>query len=759
MLERARRHLAGLALGRFNLTFLFIVAAAAIPAALVVVAGLYPQHDSLLAFEHFAYTYSTLRQWLEIPSWNPYVGYGQTTTLFDLTYLGPPQYSAMAIGALLGLHDLDAFCLSLWASQTMYLAGLFLLARELRIPHRHGLLLVLAASLLTQLLIQPDYSYGISWPLWWACWMILRLFRTADFVYLAGLFAFGGTFFVFGHLTYCLVVQFYFLLLWFLCCLGGTALGPISRDLRDSRAAGAERSPGGSGPLRRSSLLSKYAVLSVAVLLGAVGFALFAHKILDLRDNYVVTAAGRDLTSGVVPLNVFLFYAGNGGLEKIASIAAGTSPSPDFSLFAGKLTLAFACGGVALTLWRKDADPLQKWFVVSAMSLVLLVLTFITPDWFEVAVWAYRLPGMPLVRHISQFGQIAIPLILLLAGVGIQRYAQTGLVGRTLIIAPAIALALLLPDQTSISAEILCALAVVAGARKGSLLWLVVIAEVCAHSYLYGEWNLLPPKSSLASAVQSPASPRTVPLRIDAGTSTALRDFVEATTSLSLMMQRYAIEGAYLKEDYCLPPGRLDSWLTPVYLLNRALLISASDSPPKRHLYGCGTAKIEQLKPDLVASSLAQAITAMHAAALRRDFAPGVIDAAGAMTRQPMTGRIARVTVASFTPDRIRMQIETVDGAALVAMYDAMHPWWRATQDGEPTALLPANIAFKSVIVPSGVHEVVFSISDLQRVCRWLEFGLLCLAQALALSLAARAIRAVAPDDPDGALTHEDAAA
>jgi hypothetical protein len=62
-----------------HLSFVCLVAATAIPSAYVVPGGYYPVHDSLLSFEHFAYVYSSFLSDWEIRTWNPYVGFGQTT--------------------------------------------------------------------------------------------------------------------------------------------------------------------------------------------------------------------------------------------------------------------------------------------------------------------------------------------------------------------------------------------------------------------------------------------------------------------------------------------------------------------------------------------------------------------------------------------------------------------------------------------------------------------------------------------------------
>jgi hypothetical protein len=725
MIQRLRR-LASLSFSNGSFTPLGIAALAAIPIAYVAFAGCYPKHDSLLSFEHFAYVYSSFRSDLEMPLWSPYVGYGQTTSFPDLVYLGAPQYFAIAVGALLGLRDLDAFCLSVWASQVVYLSGLFLLSRELRVSSANSLLLIACASLLTQPLIQPDYNWGISWPLCLACWLTLRLFRTRNPAYLAALAAFSASFLLFGHLTYGLIVQLYFLALWSVCCVLGAATG----YLRPQVAADSSNA---------------YWSIVLLVTVAVASTALFFWKIGDIKNNYFFTTAGRDAASGHVQLETFLTFGGFGDARKLFNILAGSSPTPDFSLFVGKILVALALVGAMLTLARRGSDPVQRWFTVCALFLVFIVLNFITPLQSPLASWAYRLPGMPLVRHIAYFGQLVVPLILLLAAIGVQQLSCSGLRGQSILFTAVAALAFLPADRLSLLLAALAVPAAFAPRRWAALAWGAAIVEICAHQGFYGEWELIRPQTPIASLYQSQPSPTTPPLRTDPLRSATLIEFATVTHT-SHWLARYALEAEFVKEDYCYPSGRLNLWLDSTILLLNAIDVQPEDPPLKQRLYGCGTAKVEAFHPDLRVASLQESVLAMHRSALGGAFVSSIVDDGRLPAERAITGTIRRISYLSFSPNVVRMSVEAIGGPALIVFYDARHPWWTATQDGRDTTIFPANIAFKSILVADGVHQVVFSIGANRRFLGVCEFVILCFVQIATLWLLARAtLRASVP--------------
>jgi len=114
---------------------------------------------------------------------------------------------------------------------------------------------------------------------------------------------------------------------------------------------------------------------------------------------------------------------------------------------------------------------------------------------------------------------------------------------------------------------------------------------------------------------------------------------------------------------------------------------------------------------------------------------------------RPRPGFRGTCRIADFRPDNVRLSVDAT-APAFVVLVDAYDPGWRASVDGQPADVLPANVAFRAVPVPAGTHDV-----RLRYRPRGLLVGLplSCLALAFALWLAARRRGGTAPDRQDTA--------
>src|SRR5205807_844323 len=87
-----------------------------------------------------------------------------------------------------------------------------------------------------------------------------------------------------------------------------------------------------------------------------------------------------------------------------------------------------------------------------------------------------------------------------------------------------------------------------------------------------------------------------------------------------------------------------------------------------------------------------------------------------------------------------------VDAAAATRLFISVtrHKYWRATIDGAPATIHPANIAFQAVDVPPGRHHLAMRYRNpLVMVC-----GVLSLLSAIALAAVALRSRERPPPSP-----------
>ena len=74
------------------------------------------------------------------------------------------------------------------------------------------------------------------------------------------------------------------------------------------------------------------------------------------------------------------------------------------------------------------------------------------------------------------------------------------------------------------------------------------------------------------------------------------------------------------------------------------------------------------------------------------------------LSRQPPR---ATSTVNRYEAERIALQVDLPAPGVLVVS-NSWYPGWRATVDGQPVPMLRANLLFRAVALPAGVHDVIF---------------------------------------------------
>lgn len=103
-----------------------------------------------------------------------------------------------------------------------------------------------------------------------------------------------------------------------------------------------------------------------------------------------------------------------------------------------------------------------------------------------------------------------------------------------------------------------------------------------------------------------------------------------------------------------------------------------------------------------------------------------------------------RVTRCEAGPDRMSVETES-DREAYLVLTESFDPGWRATLDGAPAPVLPANVAFRAVRVPPGRHLVRLRYAPIAAL---VGLALSGLCAFVALGLGARALTTRRMDRP-----------
>jgi hypothetical protein len=103
-----------------------------------------------------------------------------------------------------------------------------------------------------------------------------------------------------------------------------------------------------------------------------------------------------------------------------------------------------------------------------------------------------------------------------------------------------------------------------------------------------------------------------------------------------------------------------------------------------------------------------------RAVLISRTFLPGqqaVLECPPGTSRDeapPAPGAPGQVRIVHYAPESVELEVEARAPAVLV-LNDALYDGWSATLDGQPTPILPANLAVRGVRVPAGTHRVSFT--------------------------------------------------
>lgn len=91
------------------------------------------------------------------------------------------------------------------------------------------------------------------------------------------------------------------------------------------------------------------------------------------------------------------------------------------------------------------------------------------------------------------------------------------------------------------------------------------------------------------------------------------------------------------------------------------------------------------------------------------------------------------IEVVEDTATRAKLRVDVGDGRGYLVVADAIGPGWTAEVDGQPTRILPADLALRAIPLREGVHEVVLE----HRSLGWIGGAVLAMVGTLAAAFLA----------------------
>jgi hypothetical protein len=663
--------------------------------------------DTNTAFQLFYVHYNEFYYSGRLALWLPYGTYGQAV---DFTLALPGiRYLVIAVGKALGVTDAwRLFVVNALAEQTVLLLGVFLLARRL-FASRGAVFMVCLASI-GSLVWYWNSFFSLQWiyllPL--LVFFLISFFdtRRPHYLWLMGIcavfWAQGG-----GYAP----------AIWlFTCCMVAI---PLSVDQPRAWRAILSRS--------RANLLLLATFVLLAVCFASV--AASSMRGLTLLKNR------RDRNTGTVALSDFLQAGGTPKPDEIVrNLLTGKNSTDnwDNNLYMGLLPLF--CLVWALCKVRAVRFVSIAW---SAGALVWLAFGGVF------ARVAFHFPLMGYVRWLAWMYPTAKLLAIVAAGFG---FARLWSEPRRLRQALGVGLLLVLGmDAAGVSLMSVSRRAVVYAVALGGaallqhawrwasrdparrfgttgLLQFAAIAALAFDLYTYQQdvWRKLPWLSLNEPGVREMVSVQRMEYQPQRTEQPPSSRGVEALrrTAITFAPQVYS----FLLWDPC----RIASPKHFLFSLPaRTVPLRGLPEPTLSGVVGCSGPKLRLVTDvarakdaDEAARLLQEGVLAERAAVI--EFAED--EPRLAPPRLDTASNEVRVTRFDSNTLEAVADVAVRDGAWLVYA-DAFHPGWRASVDGRPARVVPANLAFKAVRLPPGTSRVRFEFWD-----GWRSLGLHVLA-------------------------------
>ena len=676
-----------------------------------------PMHDTFARFQIFHSFYSEFLYKHQLAEWIPYGAFGLPAQHLQLASLTPISYLFGVIGAFERTGNLLLlFKLSIIGEQFVFLAGMYLLGRQIFSRNSTACLVSVAAACGTIWYSQLDFDFRIYYLLPLVLYLLVAFFRRRrpEFLWLAGT----------TGVAWAIGCPRYFVPLWFFVL----AVFSLVLLLYDRSV------------IRRLVAPSWTNLVTFAVFV--IVATVYIYCASAATENVVVSAPGRDTATGMVTLDTFLKYGGRvDPLSVLQALILGWpihlpwASKTDNSVYLGLLPLVFF-------VWAalKERSP-----VFIALLIAFMVLVFLSfGSLFATAV--YFFPAMCYYRHVGLVYGLVKIFMLLCAGFGLENYWSSDRKIRPLIVIM-IALALLVDPLLGhgeghpgdpwfllflgrmVAYSVLLGLAmgiirVVRSVRSAGLsraarvniitasLILGLVLDMLSFQYMaYVHRPVLPPSheglagATYASRLEFQAQRRQAPIMPRAAQA------IELSTN-PLNRSVYWFTYSFAQFDPSQPEFRTALLSSG---LHRLLQTRKAGDPELMDVLGASTPKLRLVseaiiaEDDMEAERLVRTISDLD----KRVVLTRLAGANMPSGKKDVQGPLGKLDVTEFSTNHLALEanVTAKDGAWLVYA-DCNHPGWHATVNGEEVPIATAYLAFKAVWLNAGRNVVRFEFRN-----------------------------------------------
>ncbi|MDP3919618.1 MAG: hypothetical protein Q8R76_02280 [Candidatus Omnitrophota bacterium] len=704
--------------------------------------------DTIHTFEIFYGSYTNFFYHWEFPWWFPFGSFGIRSDLWQVGSVSGSSYLMGVLGALVRFQDAATlFKLRGLVDQYLLLLGVHLLSRRLFQNKWVSSFVCLGIILSAFWVKQSNYELRLVYLVPFVLYFMYRFFENEGphFLWLA------GTTYVLaqpGTPPYMMIAQFLALLPIF-----------VSLSVKNRRAFLSLR------------ILSTQNVLSF--ILFALSLIVYFTVVLHMLDGFASIMPHRDLESRMVPLESFLAKGPTVWYFPLLQFLYAPSQDTYGSAYMGIFPLVF----VIYALLRMK-NIFSKALLMSAVLMLTLAMGRTT---FVATVLYHLFPPVAYLGDLTTLGAIIRVLLMLLAGFGLDWYLDDlkskkshnffGSASKTIYVCAEILLVLFacgeILNRSGAYIAVWHQLAYLGASlvffgtylitkRKtpaGTVaLAIILIAlelftfQVIAHKAWPYRWGWVNPVATRVYPFEyqekRAIAPDLNPRMIEAAKlveANPVRLFLEVSTFLlfdACLPKQYPIFHWNERVHHLLVKHFPDFHKAP----GAIPFIKSKNSWAFFQVFGCSRPKLKLVANALYATSEAHALAMFSSI---KDFddliivetspAPGQEEHATEF-HNTHAGIILRVRNYSFNGLSVDVDVTRPEGAWLYYS-DAYHNGWRGYIDGAAVPIVPANIAFKAIHVPSGTHAIRFAFFPQETW--WATLGLALLSLAFITTLLA----------------------